>query len=33
VIKTGTPDEFAKFVKAEELRWRAVIKSANIAPE
>jgi hypothetical protein len=33
VIKTGTPDEFAKFVKAEELRWRAVVKSANIAPE
>jgi tripartite-type tricarboxylate transporter receptor subunit TctC len=33
VIKTGAPDEFAKFVKAEELRWRAVIKSANIAPE
>jgi tripartite-type tricarboxylate transporter receptor subunit TctC len=33
VIRTGTPDEFAKFVKAEELRWRAVIKSANIAPE
>jgi tripartite-type tricarboxylate transporter receptor subunit TctC len=33
VIRTGTPDDFAKFVKAEELRWRAVIKSANIAPE
>jgi tripartite-type tricarboxylate transporter receptor subunit TctC len=33
VIKTGTPDEFAKFVKAEDLRWRAVVKSANIAPE
>lgn len=33
VIRTGTPEEFGKFVKAEELRWRAVIKSANIAPE
>ncbi len=33
VIKTGTPEEFGKFVKAEELRWRAVIKNANIAPE
>lgn len=33
VIRTGSPEEFGKFVKAEELRWRAVIKSANIAPE
>jgi tripartite-type tricarboxylate transporter receptor subunit TctC len=33
VIRTGTPEEFGKFVKAEEVRWRAVIKSANIAPE
>lgn len=33
VIRTGTPEEFGKFVKAEELRWRTVIKSANIAPE
>lgn len=33
VIRTGTPEDFGKFVKAEELRWRAVIKSANIAPE
>lgn len=33
VIKTGSPEDFGKFVKAEELRWRAVIKNANIAPE
>ena len=33
VIKTGTPEDFDKFEKSEELRWRAVIKSANIAPE
>ena len=33
VIKTGTPEDFGKFEKAEELRWRAVIKNANIAPE
>jgi tripartite-type tricarboxylate transporter receptor subunit TctC len=33
IIKAGTPEEFAKFVKAEELRWRAVIKDANISPD
>ena len=33
VIKTGTPEEFSKFVKAEELRWRAVIKDANITED
>ena len=33
MIKTGTPEEFAKFVKAEELRWRMVIKQANITPD
>ena len=33
VIKTGTPEDFGKFVKAEELRWRTVIKNANIAPD
>jgi tripartite-type tricarboxylate transporter receptor subunit TctC len=33
MIKAGTPDEFAKFVKAEELRWKAVIKDANISPD
>ena len=32
MIKAGTPEEFAKFVKAEELRWKAVIKDANISP-
>ena len=33
VIKTGTPEEFGKFVKAEEIRWRKVIKDANISPD
>ena len=33
MIKTGTPEEFAKFVKAEELRWRMVIKQAKITPD
>ena len=33
MIRTGSPEDFAKFVKSEELRWRAVIKSANIAPD
>ena len=30
VISTGTPEDFGKFVKAEELRWKEVIKKANI---
>ena len=33
IIKAGTPEEFGKFVKAEELRWKAVIKDANISPD
>ena len=33
MIKTGSPEDFAKFLKTEELRWRAVIKDANIAPD
>jgi tripartite-type tricarboxylate transporter receptor subunit TctC len=33
MIKTGTPEDFAKFVKAEEIRWRTVIKDANITPD
>lgn len=33
VIKTGSPEDFGRFVKAEELRWRAVIKDANITPD
>jgi tripartite-type tricarboxylate transporter receptor subunit TctC len=33
MIKAGTPEDFGKFVKAEEVRWRAVIKDANIAPD
>ncbi len=30
VISTGTPEDFGKFVKVEELRWKEVIKKANI---
>jgi tripartite-type tricarboxylate transporter receptor subunit TctC len=33
VIKTGTPEDFGKFVKAEEMRWRDVIKKANITED
>jgi tripartite-type tricarboxylate transporter receptor subunit TctC len=33
VIKTGSPDDFGKFEKAEEARWRAVIKNANITED
>ena len=33
IIKTGSPEEFAKFVKAEELRWQKVIKDANISAD
>ena len=33
MIKAGTPEEFGKFVKAEELRWKTVIKDANISPD
>ncbi|MBU3631414.1 tripartite tricarboxylate transporter substrate binding protein [Polynucleobacter sp. AP-Melu-500A-A1] len=33
IIKAGSPEEFAKFVKAEELRWQKVIKDANISAD
>jgi len=33
VIKTGSPEDFGKFVKSEETRWRALIKSANITED
>jgi len=33
VIKTGSPDDFGKFVRSEELRWRTVIKNANITAD
>ena len=33
MIKTGTPEDFANFEKAEEIRWRKVIKDANISPD
>ena len=33
VIRAGSPEEFGKFVKAEEIRWQKVIKDANISPD
>jgi tripartite-type tricarboxylate transporter receptor subunit TctC len=33
VIRAGSPEELGKFVKAEELRWRTVIKDANISAD
>ena len=33
VISTGSPEDFGKFVKTEELRWRSVIKSAHITAD
>jgi len=30
VTSVGTPEEFGKFVKSEEVRWKEVIKKANI---
>ena len=30
MISAGSPEEFAKFVKSEEQRWKEVIKNANI---
>ena len=33
VIRAGSPEDFGKFVKAEELRWRTVIKDANISAD
>ena len=31
--KTGTPAEFAKFVRDETVRWGRVIRDANIRAE
>ena len=33
VIKTGSPEDFGKFEKTEEVRWRTIIKSANITED
>ena len=30
IISAGSPEDFAKFVKSEEQRWKEVIKKANI---
>ncbi|MDP2679040.1 MAG: tripartite tricarboxylate transporter substrate binding protein [Rhodoferax sp.] len=33
VISAGTPEEFDRYVKAEEVRWRKVVKAANITTD
>lgn len=33
VISAGTPEEFDRYVKGEELRWRKVVKAANITAD
>jgi tripartite-type tricarboxylate transporter receptor subunit TctC len=33
VISAGTPEDFGKYVKAEEVRWRKVVKAANITAD
>jgi tripartite-type tricarboxylate transporter receptor subunit TctC len=33
VISAGTPEEFGKYVKGEEVRWRNVVKAANITAD
>jgi tripartite-type tricarboxylate transporter receptor subunit TctC len=33
VISAGTPDEFGKYARSEELRWQKVIKAAGITAE
>ena len=33
VISAGTPEEFDRYVKGEEARWRKVVKAANITAD
>ncbi|MCS6765056.1 MAG: tripartite tricarboxylate transporter substrate binding protein [Candidatus Protistobacter heckmanni] len=33
VVATGSPEQFAKFIAAETVRWSKVIKSAGIRPD
>ena len=33
VVSAGTPEEFDRYVKGEEARWKQVVKSANITTE
>jgi tripartite-type tricarboxylate transporter receptor subunit TctC len=33
VISAGTPEEFDRYVKGEEVRWRKVVKAANITAD
>ena len=33
VVSAGTPEEFNRYVKAEEQRWRTVVKASNITTD
>jgi tripartite-type tricarboxylate transporter receptor subunit TctC len=33
IVNPSTPEEFDRYVKSEEVRWKAVVKSANIKAE
>ena len=33
IVSAGTPEAFERYVKAEEVRWRNVVKAANIKAE
>ena len=33
VVSAGTPEEFDRYVKGEEARWRKVVKAANITSD
>lgn len=33
VVNAGTPEEFGKYVAGEEIRWRKVVKAANITAD
>ncbi len=33
MISAGTPEEFGRYVKGEEQRWRAVVKASNITAD
>lgn len=32
IVQTDTPEEFAKFIQSETVRWARVIKTANVKP-
>ncbi len=33
IVQTDTPEEFAKFIQSETVRWAKVIKTANVKPD